>query len=104
MTADDVKARAKVWADEIGEPASIVQSQSTIGGGSLPGETLPTWALAIECESIDGGAQAVAKRLRDADTPVMGRIEDERVLLDARAVLPEEEKALLDAVRHVVAR
>ena len=103
MTADDVKARAKVWAEEIGEAASIVQSQSTIGGGSLPGETLPTWALAIESESIDGGAQAMAKRLRDANTPVMGRIEDERVLLDARTVLPEEEKALLDAVRHAVA-
>ena len=103
MTADDVKARAKLWAEEIGEAASIVQSQSTIGGGSLPGETLPTWALAIESESIDGGAQAMAKRLRDANTPVMGRIEDERVLLDARTVLPEEEKALLDAVRHAVA-
>ena len=103
MTADDAKARAKVWAAEIGEAASIVQSQSTIGGGSLPGETLPTWALAIEPKSIDGGAQAMAKRLRDANTPVMGRIEDERVLLDARTVLPEEEKALLDAVRHAVA-
>ena len=103
MTADDARARADGWAEEIGEVASIVQSQSTIGGGSLPGETLPTWALAIESESIDGGAQAMAKRLRDANTPVMGRIEDERVLLDARTVLPEEEKALLDAVRHAVA-
>ena len=104
MTSDDIKARAKVWADEIGEAASLVKSQSTIGGGSLPGETLPTWTLAIESESVDGGAQAVAKLLRDADMPVMGRIEYERVLLDPRTVLPEEEKALLDAVRHAVAR
>ena len=103
MTADDVKARAMLWMKEIGEAASLVKSQSTIGGGSLPGETLPTWTLAIESESIDGGAQAVAKLLRNADTPVMGRIEDERVLLDARTVLPEEEKSLLDAVRHAVA-
>ena len=102
MTADDVKARAKVWAEEIGEAASIVQSQSTIGGGSLPGETLPTWALAIESESIDGGAQAMAKRLRDANTPVMGRIEDGRVLLDARTVLPSEGALLLKAVKHAL--
>ena len=99
MTAEEVKARVNGWASKINDDVSAMKSQSTIGGGSLPGETLPTWALAIECEGVDGGANAVAKRLRGADTPVMGRIEDGRVLLDARTVLPEEDNALLEAVR-----
>ena len=102
MTADDVKARAKLWAEEIGEAASLVKTRSTIGGGSLPGETLPTWATAIDCESV-GGAETVSKRLREAEPAVLGRIEDGRVLLDARTALPEEAKALPDAVKHAVA-
>ena len=102
MTTDVVKARAKTWAAEIGEATSLIQAQSTIGGGSLPGETLPTWALAIDCDGMDGGAETVAKRLRDADTPVMGRIEDGRVLLDARTVLPREDAPLLNAVKHAL--
>ena len=102
MTTDDVRARAKVWAAEIGEAASLVQAQSTIGGGSLPRETLPTWALAIDCDGMNGGAETVAKRLRDADTAVLGRIEDERVLLDARTVLPSEDNALINAVKRAL--
>ena len=95
-------ARAKVWAEQIGSGAFLVKARSTIGGGSLPGETLPTWALAIECEEVEGGAQELARRLREADTPVVGRIEDGRVLLDPRTVLPAEEDALLNAVRIAV--
>ena len=102
MTTDDVRARVEMWADELGAGASLTQTQSTIGGGSLPGETLPTWALAIDCDGMDGGAETVAKRLRDADTPVLGRIEDERVLLDARTVLPHEDAPLLNAVKHAL--
>ena len=102
VPADEVKARAKKWAEKIGERASPVKAQSTIGGGSLPGETLPTWALAIECYGVDGGAEAIARRLREADNPVLGRIEDGRVLLDARTVLPDEDDALLKAVQSAL--
>ena len=102
MPADEVRARVKVWAEKIGEQASPMKAQSTIGGGSLPGETLPTWALAIECDGVDGGAEAVARRLREADNPILGRIEDGRVLLDARTVLPDEDDALLKAVQSAL--
>ncbi|CAI8042181.1 L-seryl-tRNA(Sec) selenium transferase [Geodia barretti] len=102
MPADEVRARVKVWAEKIGEQASPMKAQSTIGGGSLPGETLPTWALAIECDGVDGGAEVVARRLREADNPVLGRIEDGRVLLDARTVLPDEDDALLKAVQSAL--
>ena len=101
ITAEEAKARTAGWAEEIGEGVEIVEMESTIGGGSLPGETLPTWALAIGCEAI-GGAEAVARRLRDASTPVMGRIEDGQVVLDARTVLPEEDSSLISAVKHAL--
>ena len=101
MTAEKAKARAGGWAEEIGEGVKVIRAESTIGGGSLPGETLPTWALAIRCEAF-GGAEAVAKRLRDASTPVMGRIEDGQVVLDARTVLPGEDSSLITAVKHAL--
>ncbi len=102
MTADDVKARADGWVREIGANASLIKSRATIGGGSLPGETLPTWALAIKCDDLLGGAEGVARRLREWDSPVLGRIEDEHVMLDARTVLPGEDDTMLQAVRHAL--
>ena len=101
MTEDDVKTRADGWAVEIGTSLSLVKSRSTVGGGSLPGETLPTWALGIAGEEM-GGAEAVAERLRSADVPVMGRIEEGRVLLDPRTVLPDEDSSLLESVKQAL--
>ena len=82
----------------LGDGASATRTLSTIGGGSLPGETLPSWAIAIDCGGMKGGAEALAKRLRDGTPPVLGRIEEERVLLDPRTVLEEEEEPLLQTV------
>ena len=93
----DVRARAESWADAIGPTASVVVGRSTVGGGSLPDETLPTWLVALSPGA--GGADALARRLRLAPVPVVARVADERVLLDPRTVLPEEEPDLLRAVR-----
>tara|TARA_B000000460_G_scaffold96118_1_gene67150 strand:+ start:126 stop:263 length:138 start_codon:yes stop_codon:yes gene_type:complete len=43
------------------------------------------------------------RRLRESNTPVIARIEEDRVLLDPRTVLPEEDAPLLDALRSAVA-
>ncbi len=98
--ADAVKARADAWERKLGCPpsVSVAPTQSTIGGGSLPGETLPSWAVAIDCSALNGSAEEFAKRLRQAETPVIGRIESERILLDPRTVLPSEDDALLQAL------
>ena len=103
-TDQDLEARAHGWRDALGGRASVEQGLSTIGGGSLPGETLRTWLLSLEIDGIDGGADEVARRLRLGEPPVMGRIEEERVLLDPRTVLPEEDEALLQAVRKALSR
>ena len=93
----DVRARAEAWAEAIGPTASVIAGRSTVGGGSLPDETLPTWLVALSPAS--GGADALARRLRQAPVPVVARVMDERVLLDPRTVLAEEEEDLLRAVR-----
>ncbi len=98
MSADEVRSRASAWAAAMGGRASVVPGSSTIGGGSLPGETLPTWLVGLDTAGIEGGAEALARRLRQGTPPVIGRIEDERVLLDPRTVLPEDEPALLRVV------
>ncbi len=102
MKPNDVKSRVESWVREIGEQAFPTKSQSTIGGGSLPGETLPTWAMAINCNSLRGGAQEVARRLRTGEVAVIGRIEDEKVLLDGRTVLPSEDELLLKALKYAL--
>ena len=68
----------------------------------MPGETLPSWLLALSCHGLSGGPETVMKRLREADTPVIARIEEDRVLLDPRTVLAEEEEGLLASLREAL--
>ena len=96
----DLKKRAKLWQSALGCSSSIEKSRSAVGGGSLPGETLPTWVLSLDCRNV--GAEGVMRRLRESDTPVVARIDENRVLLDPRTVLPEEDGPLLDALRSAV--
>ena len=83
-----------------GIPAEVIEVRSTVGGGSLPEETQPSFAVAI------GGAPAmrVAAALRSADPPVISRIVDERVALDLRSVLPEDDVVLARAVTGALAK
>ncbi len=96
-TPDDLGARAQAWADALtarGLNAAVVAAQSTVGGGSLPGESLPTRTLALAVPSPDD----MAARLRRGTPPVVARIEADRLLFDPRTVLPEQDDALLAAI------
>ncbi len=88
-------SRAEGWAESLGASASVVEGHSTIGGGSLPGETLPTSLVALD---TDDGDDALASKMRHGDIPVIGRIEDDRLLLDPRTVLPDQDDALIGVV------
>jgi len=88
-----LEKRAKAWVrrlKSLGVVARVVPGRSTVGGGSLPGETLPTHLVALEVASPD----TVAARLRAGEPPVITRIEDGRLVLDPRTVLPEQEAML----------
>ncbi|NLF76940.1 MAG: L-seryl-tRNA(Sec) selenium transferase [Chloroflexi bacterium] len=92
---DALRARAESWAAEVG--GDVIPSESTVGGGSLPGETLPTWALSPRVE----GPNAAAARLRAHQPPVIARVAQGRLLLDPRTVLPEQDADLLAALKEL---
>ena len=101
---ETLESRARAWVVALGEGARVQRSESAIGGGSLPGATLPTWCLALGPFTDAGaGAAAFAGALRRASPPVVGRIEQDTVLLDPRTVLPEEDDAMLAACRAALA-
>lgn len=99
---ESIKERAVQWQSQISSQADLVPGRSAIGGGSLPGETLPSWLLSLACEGSGGSPEAVIEKLRQADPPVVARVEGGRVLLDPRTVFPEEEESLLRAVRDAL--
>jgi L-seryl-tRNA(Ser) seleniumtransferase len=61
--------------------------------------TLPTFVLALP----PGDADALAARLRRADPPVVARVEEGRVVLDPRTVMPDEDEAVVGALRAALA-
>ena len=92
--ADALALRARGWADALtaaGLSVELRPGRSAVGGGSLPGQTLPTTLLAIPTEK----PQVLAARLRANDPPVIARIEDDAVVFDPRTILPDQEPALL---------
>ena len=103
LAEEELKERTHRWQAHLGPRACLVQSLSTVGGGSLPGETLATWAVALRCDGLVGGVEGVARRLRENTPAVLGRIENEQLLLDPRTVFPGQETALLTAVDEALA-
>jgi L-seryl-tRNA(Ser) seleniumtransferase len=67
----------------------LVDSQSEIGSGALPIETLPTRAISITHANV--GADDIARRFRNADPPIIGRIQAGRFLLDLRGIFDPTE-------------
>lgn len=96
MPTEQIRERAQNWVEVIGH-GEVINGESTVGGGSLPGETLPTFTLALEVRSPNG----FIARLRESHPAIIARLEDDRVVLDPRTVLAEQEGALLDGLRRV---
>jgi L-seryl-tRNA(Ser) seleniumtransferase len=91
-----VRARAEAWHAALaacGVTATVVDLEGAVGGGALAEAPVASAGVALE-----GDAEALAARLRAGDPPVVGRIHEDRLLLDARTVLPGEDEALLAAV------
>ena len=97
-TVEELRERVIGWSHSLGHLGEPVPGESTVGGGSLPGETLPTCLLALDAANIPGGANELARRLRTSATPVVARVQDDRVLLDPRTVSLDDDPVLLRAV------
>jgi L-seryl-tRNA(Ser) seleniumtransferase len=79
--------------------AELVPGHSQVGGGSLPGEQLPTCLLSLSCEGVSEAD--LARRLRSGEPPIMGRTNAGKVLLDFRTVEEEEIQLIADALDAV---
>ncbi len=98
--AEEVRERAENLAVALSEAAGdieldVVPSVARSGGGTLPVYEIPSFAVRLGGRDAD----ALAEQLRAADPPVVGRVADGRLWLDARTLLPDEEKAIVGAVR-----
>jgi L-seryl-tRNA(Ser) seleniumtransferase len=95
--ADQIGARAQAWASSLGQ-GEVIPGESTVGGGSLPGEMLPTFLFALTMKSPN----RLMARLRQNRPPIIACLADDRVMLDPRTVLPEQEEALLAGLRSAL--
>jgi L-seryl-tRNA(Ser) seleniumtransferase len=89
---DALEARARTVAKRV--RAGVAQVESTVGGGSLPGQTLPSWAVRLDGRA----AQQTLDALRSGTPTVIGRIVDGAVVLDLRTVEPADDDRLADAI------
>src|SRR6266566_4016331 len=98
---EKIASRARTWTMKLqaqGVPARLQRGESTIGGGSLPGETLPTTLLALDAAQLPLPVDELAKRLRLRSTPIITRIFRDTLLLDPRTVLEEQDEEVVQGL------
>ena len=94
MPMEEIKLRAENWRLALGW-GEVVMSESTVGGGSLPGASIPTWVLSLLVKSPD---KALA-RLRKSHPAVIARTQSGSLLFDPRTVLPGQDEILLTCLK-----
>ena len=98
-TEQALEERISDWISKIGG-GELAAGESTVGGGSQPGQVLPTVLLALP------GSKPTKQlaRLREANPPVIGRIQNDRVVLDPRTVLPDQDPVLIEILKDILKR
>ncbi len=96
-----IAGRAASWVSRLqqyGIPARMQQGESTVGGGSLPGETLPTTLLALDAGNVSMSLDELAKRLRLRSPSIITRILRDALLIDPRTVMNEQDNEVVLAL------
>lgn len=101
MLTEDVatiKERGEALRKSVGKNASVelVAGFSEVGGGSFPEAKLPTWLIQLNADKLS--ADSLVERLRASDPPIIARIEDDRVVLDPRTILPDQVSVVAQGV------
>jgi L-seryl-tRNA(Ser) seleniumtransferase len=94
---EQIKSEAETLAarlQEMGLTAAVVEGQSTVGGGSLPGTSLPTYLVAVERDNLE----TLTAALRANNPPIIGRIQDNYLLFDLRTVLYDQRHTLAQGI------
>ncbi|AKT38734.1 L-seryl-tRNA(Sec) selenium transferase [Chondromyces crocatus] len=100
-SCEALRARAegwRAWLSARGIAVEVVSLEGAVGGGALAETPLASVGIAVEGEEAEG----LAERLRTGAPAVLGRVQAERLLVDARTVLPEEDERLLAAIEAAV--
>ena len=102
LSIEEIDQRATRLATRLTDgtlSATVIDGISTIGGGSAPGSALPTRLVRVKHASLD--ATGLERALRQQNPPVIGRIENDHVVLDLRTVFPTQEDELVEALQRV---
>jgi len=100
LPADELEARCRAVARSLqgsGLRVEVAEGFGVVGGGTYPEVHLPGWTLRVRVQGMSSGE--AARRLRTAEPPVVGRQEDEELVLDLRTVDPSEVPALVAGLR-----
>jgi L-seryl-tRNA(Ser) seleniumtransferase len=94
-SGDEIKSRAENWKKSLGL-GDVIEAKSMVGGGSLPGETLPSsvWAVSVD------HPQTLLAELRKSTPAIIGRIENDRVVFDPRTILPQSDSNFIQAFKR----
>ena len=99
---ENLKERAEKIVSQINSKSAkltVEKSTSYLGGGSLPGQCLSSYAIGIETVIP---LEDLARRFRSSKPPVIGRISQERFLMDLRTVFPEQDSILAALISQVL--
>ncbi|MGI9055162.1 MAG: L-seryl-tRNA(Sec) selenium transferase, partial [Pyrinomonadaceae bacterium] len=102
MSKDEISERAKSFVEKLHNDKlkiEIVEGKSVIGGGSAPDVQPPTFLISIQHKELS--AVQIEQNLRAADPPVIGRILEDKFLLDLRTVFEDEEIKLLEILSGI---
>jgi L-seryl-tRNA(Ser) seleniumtransferase len=97
MPIEVLQKRSNDWVTSLNQ-GNVIPGQSTVGGGSLPEETLPTSLLSLSVRS----PKKFLSQLRSAPTPIIARIQDNKIILDPRTVFPEQDTLLLSTLQNTI--
>lgn len=106
LSVSDLRERAAKLAGRLQEirgvsGARVRDDVAYVGGGSLPDQAMKTCVVILEPAGV--GVTELAHRLRTGEPAVMGRTQDDRLLLDLRTVFPHQEDALVQAIEAALA-
>jgi L-seryl-tRNA(Ser) seleniumtransferase len=103
LSKDAIGERAEALAARVSAAklkVEIIDGESILGGGAAPSSVLPTRLLALTCEGLS--ADEIVARLRDAEPPIIVRVDEGRVVLDLRTVFQEQDAAIGAALSRIV--
>jgi L-seryl-tRNA(Ser) seleniumtransferase len=92
-----IRSQAELWKKTL-KTGSVIPGSSMVGGGSLPGESQPTFLFALSVKSPD----RFLEKLRGLPVPIIARIENDQILFDPRTVLPFQEPILLEEINSLI--